>query len=67
MIIEANESVNPAVEALMVGVTRHNRPVTPMTAVESILMRIDSQRFTTKVNQQNVQERISQITPPHFQ
>ena len=47
VIVEANASVNPAVEALMLGVTRHTKPVTPMTAAESKLKRTESQRFTT--------------------
>ena len=47
MIVEANASVNPAVEALMLGVTRHTKAVTPTTAAESKLKRTSSQRFTT--------------------
>ena len=46
VIVEANASVNPAVEALMLGVTRHTKPVTPTTAAESKLKRTASQRFT---------------------
>ena len=46
VIVEANASANPAVEALMVGVTRHNKPVIPTTAAESRWMRTESQRFT---------------------
>ena len=46
-IVEANASANPAVEALMLGVTRHTKPVIPMTEAESIWMRTVSQRFTT--------------------
>jgi len=47
VIDEANASANPAVEALMLGVTRHTKPVTPTTAEESRLKRTESQRFTT--------------------
>ena len=46
MIDEANASVNPAVEALMLGVTKHTKPVTPITTAESKLKRTESQRFT---------------------
>jgi hypothetical protein len=46
VIVEANASVNPAVEALILGVTRHTKPVTPTTAAESKLKRTESQRFT---------------------
>ena len=46
MIVEAKASVNPAVEALMLGVTKHTKPVTPMTTPESKLKRTESQRFT---------------------
>jgi len=44
--VEANASANPAVEALMLGVRRHNKPVTPMITAESRLKRVESQRFT---------------------
>ena len=47
VIVEANASANPAVEALMLGVTRHTKPVTPTTTAESRLKRTESQRFTT--------------------
>ena len=47
VIVEANASVKPAVEALMLGVTRQTKPVTPTTAAESKLKRTESQRFTT--------------------
>ena len=46
VIDEANASVNPAVEALMLGVTKHTKPVTPITTAESKLKRTESQRFT---------------------
>ena len=47
MIVEANASAKPAVGALMLGVTRHTKLVTPTTAAESRLKRTESQRFTT--------------------
>ena len=47
VIVEANASVKPAVEALMLGVTRQTKPVTPTTAAESKLKRTEIQRFTT--------------------
>ena len=47
LIVEANASANPAVEALMLGVTKHTKPVTPMITAESKLKRTESQRFTT--------------------
>ena len=47
VIVEANASVNPAVEALMLGVMRHTKAVTPTTTAESNLKRTASQRFTT--------------------
>ena len=47
VIVEANASAKPAVAALMLGVTRHTKPVIPTTTAESRLKRTESQRFTT--------------------
>ena len=59
VIVEANASANPAVAALMLGVTRHTKPVTPTTAAESRLKRIESQRFTTNDGEStDIQEQI---------
>jgi hypothetical protein len=46
MNVDVNVSANPAEEALMLGVTRHSKPVTPMITAESRLKRMESQRFT---------------------
>ena len=61
VIVEANASANPAVEALILGVTRHTKPVTPMIAAESKLKRTASQRFATNGDQQNIQENILKV------
>ena len=62
VIVEANASANPAVEALILGVTRHTKPVTPMIAAESKLKRTASQRFATNNgDQQNIQENILKV------
>ena len=47
VIIDANARANPAVEALMFGVTRYTKLVAPTKAAESRLKRIESHRFTT--------------------
>ena len=66
--MDANASANPAVEALMVGVMRHTKPVTPTTTEESILKRTESQRCTTNGGgSTNIQKQISQVVPPHDQ
>ena len=68
VIVEANASANPAVEALMLGVTRHTKPVTPTTTAESRLKRTESQRFTTDDGELiDIQERVWQVIPPHIQ
>ena len=68
MIVEANASANPAVEALMLGVTRHTKPVTPTTTAESRLKRTESQRFTMNDGEStDIQEQIWQLIPPHIQ
>jgi GTP-binding protein EngB required for normal cell division len=48
VIIDANASAKPAVEALMLGVTRHIIPITAMMTEESKLKRTESQRLTTQ-------------------
>jgi hypothetical protein len=68
VIIDANASANPAVEALMLGVTRHTIPVTPTTIEESRLKRTESQRFTTNGGESTkIQKQISPVIPPHNQ
>jgi hypothetical protein len=68
VIVEANASVKPAMEALMLGLTRHTKPVTPTTAAESKLKRTESQRFTTNDGEStDSQEQVWQIIPPHIQ
>jgi len=63
-MVEANASANPAVEALMLGVTRHTKPVTPTTAAESRLKRTESQRFTTNDGEStDTQEQIRHTSP----
>ena len=58
MIAEANASVNPAVEALeglMLGVTRHTKPVIPTTAADRKLeweRTVADDSLRTSVNQQ---------------
>lgn len=46
MIVEANASANPAVDALILGVIKQTRPVAPTIPAESKLKRTESQRFT---------------------
>ena len=68
VIVEANASANPAVEALMLGVTRHTKQVTPTTPTESRLTRTESQRFTMNDGEStDIQEQIWQLIPPHIQ
>ena len=68
VIIDANASANPAVEALTLGVTRHTIPVTPTITEESRLKRTESQRFTTtEENQLKFKEQILQVIHPHNQ
>jgi hypothetical protein len=68
VIVGANASVNPAVEALILGVTRHTKPVTPQTAAESKVKRAESQQFTKNNGESaNIQEQIWQVIPPHIQ
>jgi hypothetical protein len=59
VMIEANASANPAVEALMLGVTRQTKAVTPTTTAESRLKRTESQRLTTNDGElTNIQKQI---------
>jgi hypothetical protein len=68
VIVEANASANPAVEALMPGVRRHTKPAAPMAKAESRLKRTESQRFTTNGGElTDTQEHIWQVIPPHSQ
>jgi len=67
VIVEANASANPAVEAVMLGVTRQTKPVNPMTAAESKLKRTESQRFTTNDRESTEYSRtdLAGHTSPH--
>jgi hypothetical protein len=46
VIVEANANANPAIDALILGVTRQTSPVAPTTPAESKLKRTESHRFT---------------------
>lgn len=46
VIVEANASAKPAVDALIEGVIKQAKPVAPTTPAERRLNRIDSHRLT---------------------
>ena len=54
VIVEANASANPALAALILGVTRQTKPVTPTATAESRLKRTESQRFTTNSGEKSI-------------
>ena len=67
-IVDANVSANPAVEALIPGVTRQTKPVTPTTTEESKLKRTASQRFTMNDGKSTQYSRTADLaghTSPH--